>query len=62
MSYIADVPLSCQASLDRIVTDQVLVVPSVACKGLREMITKREEEVAQLKDEISALEQDCYHR
>lgn len=58
----AHIPCFFKTTLDRVVTDQVLTVPSTACKGLREMITRRADEVAELKDEVSALEEDCVHR
>ncbi|KAH8108002.1 hypothetical protein BXZ70DRAFT_1003420 [Cristinia sonorae] len=51
-----------RATLNQVVADQVLVVPTTACENLRDMIKKREDEVAQLKDEITILEQDCVRR
>jgi len=51
-----------RSTLDRVVEGHVLVVPTTACSGLRSMMAKREDEVAQLKDEISSLEEHCPHR
>lgn len=54
--------LCIQATLDQVVADQVLAVPSAACKGLRVMVMKRADEVSELKDEIATLEADCTRR
>ncbi|KAH7925514.1 hypothetical protein BV22DRAFT_1064712 [Leucogyrophana mollusca] len=45
-----------QANLQRIVDDNVTVVPVTACGRLHELITKRQEEVDQIKDDLNALE------
>lgn len=47
-----------QATLDRVVSEQVTAVPETACGGLCELARKRKDEIENLREEVLALEDE----
>lgn len=50
-----------QVTLQRVISQQVVLVPTKACEGLNQLADKRKEEVAALKEELSALQEEASH-
>lgn len=47
-----------QATLERTVDERVLAVSDTACNGLEQAVSKRKEEIAELKEEVEVLEDE----